>query len=189
MLRRLDCQLEETDDAIILKAPSYKETFLLIFIPLWLLGWFYGLIAVAISAFTGTLFRLNPDWHPGALTGFSLLWATVWIFSGLRLMLVWLKMAFGLETMKFEAQSVKVSFNILGLSRTKEYPVNSIWNLRQVEPISYWKPQIRRTFDPQMQTLAFDLNNKTIRFASGISKISAEQVVDWVQKKFPHYIP
>ncbi|NJK42843.1 MAG: hypothetical protein HC933_00050 [Pleurocapsa sp. SU_196_0] len=186
-------EVEETQQAVVLKAPFYREWFSLLVthpVIMGIGGYFLVRVfdGVTKSGLRGNRSLFSLDW-PIVLWLFAML--LLWLWTGFQ----WLKMVFGMETVRFTGQSVIITKQVLLYSSQKTYVGVNVGYVRQLDPTPFWK----RSYTEQrswgnyidgefrMHRLAFDSNNKTIQFASGVSSEQANNALERIEAKFPHY--
>lgn len=132
----------------------------LVFIPIWLVGWFAGEVAVGAALVAGPLgVSLTKGGPPemGVLM-FMAFWLAFWTFGGIVAALSWLWMLAGVQTVEIDSGTLTIRSEMLGWRRTRSYLVETVRGIR-VDRI-----RERKRVSP-IFNLAFDYGGKTIRFA------------------------
>ena len=118
--------LEQMTGGIRTLIPTRRNWFVILFLCVWLCGWFFGFTAVA-----GIL--LNPSQSDGAPDGFLLIWITGWTLGGAFAIVAVLWQLFGQEIISIEQGLMSHRVEILGLGRTRSYMLDQVLHLRTVD--------------------------------------------------------
>jgi hypothetical protein len=180
--------IKETQNTLEIRIPSAKNWMALIFLPIWLCGWGFGLVSVLKATFSGQIVVAEPGSNfPPAL--FVLIWLTLWTAGGLFAGYIWWRMAFGAETLKIGATSISMGRSMSWFERERSFDAQHIWRLRTVPIPAFSIFENRANLWWGSPSLAFDYGSRTVRFGAGIDEAEAYQILELVQKKFPEYAP
>lgn len=150
----------------------------LIFIPVWLTFWTFG----GVMAMKWVL-------HPGPSTSraFILLWLLGWAAGETWAVYQWFWTAFGKEIVLAKEGALTVKRDVLGLGRTRSFPIGSVANLRAcgVFPsTSYWD-----TYLAQMKlgggSVGFDIQGQIVRFRIQLTEPEAQDIVRQLKPYLP----
>ena len=147
-----------------------KEWGSLIFLPVWLTAWAFGLVLA-------TKWILHPE--PNTPRALISLWLLGWLLGGLWAVYQWLWTAFGKEVVQVKEESLNVKRDVLGFGRSRSFPIGSIANLRAsgIFPSnSYWLNHFTRT-TLGGSTVAFDHRDKISRFGIQLTEPEAQEAV------------
>jgi hypothetical protein len=161
---------------------------MIIFLPIWLCGWAFGLVTAFWSLTTGTVERLNPN-SPFSPSLFLVVWLIGWTVGGGFALFTWLRMVFGVEILEFKNNVISIKQKILSFEQSRDYDPQHIWRLRTVAIPAASIFNNHHYWGQNMQSLAFDYGARTIRFGSGIDEAEAAQILELIQQKFPQYRP
>lgn len=113
-------EISREPDGITARIKMRKNGFVLIFHPIWLIGWTFGLIS--------SLTSMADD---GEEKGFLIFWLVGWIVVGGFAITVWAWNAFGREVISISRTSFTYRREILGRTLTKKtVPLVELSNLR-----------------------------------------------------------
>lgn len=174
--------IQETPNGLQIVIPSRKNMFIIIFLSIWLAGWFCG----GLSAFAAIL-------NDKSLSGenlFMIGWLIIWMVIGTSALYIWLWNLLGKEVVVINNSGLVIKHEIFGYGRKKEYESMYIKNIR-VSP----QPFNLFNFSSGLQAwgigggfIAFDYGAKTYRFGASIDEAEAYQIVERIKKRFPIYI-
>jgi hypothetical protein len=147
-----------------------KEWSALIFLPLWLAIWtFAGIVAMK--------WVLRPA--PSTPRAFVSLWLVGWALGEAWAVYSWSWTAFGKEILEVKEGVLTTKRDILGLGRSRRFPIGSVANLRAsgiFPSSSNWENYLT-----QMKlgggTVAFDSQGKIVRFGIQLTEPEAQEVV------------
>jgi hypothetical protein len=175
--------IEERSDSLLVQIPTAKSWFMLLFLPLWLCGWGFGVVMVGRSLLEGR----TSSGLASAPPLFLLVWGTAWIIGGGFALLSWVRLAVGVEVSEFTSRSIAVGEKILMLDRGRSYDQLSISRLRTIHvPV----PSVfdnASAWNGGAPSLGFDYGARTIRFGKGIDEAEAHAILERVVEKFPQY--
>lgn len=173
----------DTAEGVVVSTPARKNWFILIFMPVWLIGWAVGGVAAASQLFAADSFR-------GESQLFLIAWLTLWTLFGLLALLLFLWTLLGVERVTFGAHSVSIRREVLGLGLTREYDFSHVHRLRVA-------PDSINLFDPRSAIrfwgfggglIAFDYGSSTVRFGGGVDEAEANRVIGKIASRFPSII-
>ncbi len=180
-------KIEEHTESILIRIPVTKNWIMLIFLPIWLCGWAFGLFMASRMFLSGTTEKFNSS------SSFSMVFLAVWLIGwtvgGGYAIYTWLRMVFGIEILEFKNDMISIKQQLLTFKQNRDYNPEHIWRLRTI-PIP--APSIfdnRQYWGQATQSLAFDYGARTIRFGNGIDEAEATQILEMVRQKFPQYHP
>jgi hypothetical protein len=149
--------------------PAPRNWFLVFFLPLWLVGWVVGEVAVGAKVFT--------DPPSGGEGFFLIVWLVLWSLGGLLFTFFWLWNLAGKEIVALDDEAISIRYAIGGIGWTRRFDRAEVRDLR-VSPsgaMDFWAG-----FGWWLGgngTIAFDYGARTYRFARGIDEAEAKQVV------------
>lgn len=163
-----------------IRIPSSKNWFIIIFMTVWMGGWFLGE--------TSAIHDLLSSDHIG-IDSFMVFWLIGWTIGGLFALLVLIWSLLGQETIVIENGIFVVSKGILEIGLIKKsYDLNSIKNL-ELNPESAGfdsffgqKKKIGDFWGLTGGKIRFDYGMKTIKFGIGIDEAEARFLIEEVKK-------
>jgi hypothetical protein len=169
----------ETAEGFLVSTPARRNWFVMLFLPLWLIGWFMGEVAVGNQL-------LDPGRGQHEETLFLVVWLIAWTFGGLAAIVLLLWTTVGVERVKIGGDAIIIRREVLGVGFSREYDSNHAGNLRVA-------PDAFSMFDPRNAfrfwglgggPVAFDYGSSTVRFGSGLDEAEASRVVSRVVSRF-----
>jgi len=166
---------------LLIKIPSKKNWFIILFLAAWMGGWFIG----ETSAINGLLSSDDIG-----VNGFMLIWLVGWTIGGLFAIIVLLWSLFGQETIQIERDILSVSKGIFDVGLIKKnYELNCIENL-EINPestgIDSLFGQNKKIGDFWGLTggkLRFDYGMKTIKLGIGIDEAEARYLIKEIKNR------
>lgn len=160
----------ETVDGFEVTMPARRNIFALCFLPLWLVGWVFGEVAVSHELLTAT--SLDPQ------RLFLVVWLAGWTLGGGFALLIWLWMLAGRERVVLGHAALSVGRELFGLRRVKDYDLASVRNLRAgvVPGSAFATPAAARFAHVIGGSLQFDYGSKTIRFGASLEEAEAKRL-------------
>ena len=149
---------------------------MLIFLPIWLIGWTIG-GGAAIMQLTSV---------QGYEAWFLLVWLCGWLAGELFALYAFLWLAFGYEIIKLEHRNLSIKRSIFGYGPTENYETQKITNLRAsgfFAPMMSWSHGMAQ-WGLSGCTVAFDYDTKTKRFGINLSETDANQLVSTIKSRF-----
>jgi hypothetical protein len=166
--------------SLLIKIPSKKNWFIIIFLAAWLGGWFMGE--------TSAINELRSGDNAG-VNSFMLFWLFGWTVGGLLAITILLWSLFGQETIEIKSGVLSISKGILDLGLLKKnYDLNNIKNLElNIEPSgmeSFFdqKKKIGDFWGFTGGKIRFDYGMKTIKSGIGIDEAEARYLIDKIKK-------
>lgn len=164
-----------------IKIPSRKNWFIIIFLSVWMAGWFMGESFAINELFSGG--NIGSD-------AFLLFWLAGWTVGGFFAITILLWSLFGQETLEIERGIFKISKGISEFKLySKSYDSNSIKNFElNPEPagmnsIFGHKKNMGDYFGFTGGKIRFDYGMKTIKFGSGIDEAEARYLIEEIAKR------
>jgi hypothetical protein len=152
--------------------PAKKNWFVLVFLPVWLTGWAFGLAGASHELVSG---RMRDEAGP-----FLVVWLVGWSLGGAFALYTWLWNAVGREIVGIGPGILAIRREVAGLGRTREYDLVEVKNLRvsPAPPDPFGWGGSARLGGSGTGTMAFDYGAKTVRFGGGIDEAEAATVID-----------
>jgi hypothetical protein len=153
--------------------PVRRNPFVLVFLPVWLLGW------AALGGASAARRIMAPE-GPGGGRLFLAVWLTVWTLAVVRALGAWLWTAMGREIVALTPSSLRLRFDVAGLGYARVYELVQVRNLRVTTPPAF-PPLGWGTRGPfginGLGSIAFDYGATTVRFGSSLDESEAAMVV------------
>jgi hypothetical protein len=156
------------DDVLRLRVtiPVRRNWFVVFFLPLWLIGWAVGEVAV--------LTKVLNDPPTGGEGPFVLVWLVMWNIIGPVFAFYWLWNITGKEIVTLDEEALTVRYALGPVGWTRRFDRHEVADLRVSAPataefrsLAWW---------PGGGTIAFDYGARTHRFAAGLDEAEAKQV-------------
>ncbi len=167
--------------SLLIKIPSKKNWFIILFLAAWMGGWFMG----ETSAINELLSSDN-----NGVNSFMLFWLVGWTIGGLFAITILIWTLLGQETIQIESGVLSISKGILDIGLFKKnYDLNNIKNLElNPEPIGMdslfgQKKKIGDFWGITGGKLRFDYGMKTIKLGIGIDEAEARYLIDEIKKR------
>ncbi|MDS4026800.1 MAG: hypothetical protein RKO25_07440 [Candidatus Contendobacter sp.] len=149
----------------------------MLFLPIWLVGWAFGEVMATAAL-------LTPGTDANKL--FLGVWLCMWTLGGFFAIFALAWMIAGREIVSVNGQDLVHVRTVSGISRSKEYTLSAVSNLRaspqqfslsnQDADFEYW--------GLSGGSIAFDYGKSTHRFGAGLNDAEAEHVVSSLKKRF-----
>jgi hypothetical protein len=146
--------------------PVRRNWFVVVFLPLWLIGWGVGEVSV--------LTKVLNDPPTGGEGPFVLVWLVMWNIIGPVFTAFWLWNIAGKEIVALDDEFLTVRYALGPVGWTRRFDRREVVDLRMSPPatadfrsLSWW---------PGGGMIAFDYGARTYRFASGLDEAEAKQV-------------
>jgi hypothetical protein len=155
--------------------PAPRNWFLVVFLPLWLVGWAVGEVAVAGKLLT------NPPSGGEAL--FLLVWLTLWSVGGVLFTFFWLWNLAGKEIVAVDEEALTVRYALGPAGWTRRFDRREMRDLRVSQSGTM---DFRSSFGWWLGgsgTVAFDYGARTYRFGRGVDEAEAKQVVAELRRR------
>ena len=157
--------------------PVRRQVVALLFLGVWLAGWFVGEVTAITRVFSG-----RPD-DPEA---FLFIWLIFWTAGGSVAACLWLWMLAGKERILMGSSALRIKREVLGLGPTHTYELFRIRNLR-VAPYAAGPRDTRATLGMSGIAggpIAFEYEEKTVRFGAALDQPEAQAIVDRMRQRF-----
>jgi hypothetical protein len=164
----------KTGNNIEIQIPTKKNWFVIIFLTVWMGGWFLGEISVI------TILLTNDT--PLFANAFLLFWLTGWTVGGLFMMRTFLWSIAGLEIIKVENGILEIGRQILNFKKTKKYQISEVRHLT-INPVStndIWGIGNQRNIFSLSNNglIKFDYGLKTLKFGGGIEEAEGRLLIE-----------
>ena len=164
-------------EGLTILMPSRRLLPVVVFLPLWLIGWGFGETFAIRTLVSGT----GPG---GAFPGmFLAVWLTFWTIGGLVAVSLWLWMMFGQERIVVGNGRFVHSYELFGLTRPREYDVQAIRNLRSIENLPTYASSRGpfRAYGVGVGAIAFDYGAKTVHAGASLDEAEGRMIVQRIQ--------
>ena len=172
-------RLREEVEALRIDIPLPRNWLLLLFVPVWLIGWAMGLISVG----SGVVAALAQ----GRMSGlFLIAWLVLWLAGGVFISYAWLLNLIGREVVRIDRSKLVLRSEIGGLGRSREFDLTHVRDLRAT-PAPFNPRDFKSTFQfwgIGGGSIAFDYGAKTERFGAGLDEAKAKQLVLHLKQRF-----
>jgi hypothetical protein len=165
---------------LIIRIPSKKNWFIILFLIAWLGGWYMGE--------SSTIKELIASDDIGE-NGFLIFWLFGWTLGGLFAIVVLLWTIIGQETIIVEQSILKLKKGLLDLGLiSKDYDLQSIKNF-ELSPVTSFidmfaqSKKIGDFWGVTGGNLKFDYGMKTIKFGIGIDEAEAKYLLEQIGKR------
>jgi hypothetical protein len=167
--------LDRTADGIRAIIPAAKNWFLLLFLSVWLCGWFFG-ESSAIATLAGHSFsgKVQP-------VGFLAIWLLFWTAGGVAVVATLLWQFSGREIIALNSTRLTYRIEAFVFGRSRSYPIRDVTDLRaSVSP--FYRLQRWGRFGLPFGadgagSVVFDYGGRTIRMAPGLDEAEAKMLV------------
>jgi hypothetical protein len=170
---RLEAHIEPTiGGGFRLTMPKRRALFPMLFLPVWLVGWAIGEIAVLRHLLTGS--------HSGAPPLFMLVWVTGWTLGGGWALATVAWLVAGRERVRVEHGTLTLEQVVGPVGRRRSYDLRHVTGLRTVRQTSQELIAGNMTAFGfgRRGGLAFDYGTSTIRWGAGLDEAEAGVVVE-----------
>ena len=174
--------IEGGPEGLEIVIPARRNLFALVFLGIWLVGWFMGEVTAMVAA--ASIGRRAAD-------AFLLLWLLLWTVGGCFAAYSWIWMLVGKEHLLLGTSALRVKRDILGLGRTRSYELFKIRNLRVTDQHAANRPVVPRDrrgslgpWGPGGGSIAFDYEGKTVKFGGSIDAAEARMIVERMKARF-----
>lgn len=155
----------ETAEGLELATPAPKNRALLLFLGVWMVGWFFG----EMSAINSIRESLEPGSQAGAPDLFLVIWLIGWTIGGVYAAGLWLWNIAGTERVTITGTEIRIRKEVAGVGRTRRYPTAGVSDLRVKD---------------EQGAIAFDVDTATVSCAKGVSRMEAELYIDRIGRRF-----
>lgn len=160
----------------VISIPARRNVFVLVLLPLWMVGWAFGEIAVL------RILREGLE-GPGL---FLLVWFVFWTIGGVLAVVAWLWMIGGREILELHPSRLVQRHVLFGLARSRAFDVTNVRNVR-VSPemitgsTMNWGWRGRGVLGGM---IAFDYGAGTVRIAGQIDEGEAATIVRAIEERY-----
>jgi hypothetical protein len=165
--------IEANGAGLRITIPAKAQAFVTFFLPFWLVAWAVGEVMVSRQLLT------NPNFGAGGSI-FAIAWLGAWTVGGAWAAAYLLWNIAGREIIELNSMILKRRKQIPIFSRSKEYAIANIANLRlaPASPQSLWYNQQNMSFLGFKEgTISFDYGRDTHYLASGLDEADAKYVI------------
>ncbi|WP_119270679.1 hypothetical protein [Taklimakanibacter deserti] len=173
--------IEQNGAGLRITIPAVTQAFGVIFISLWLIGWAFGEVMVSRQLF-GSQSVQNSS-QGGSL--FMLVWLAAWTLGGGWAIYTLLWQLAGKEIIELTTTSLRQRKQIPLFSRSKEYALANIANLRVAPPRPrfYQGQYMIQGLSFKDGAISFDYGRDTHHLASGLDEADAKYVIGEMCKR------
>ena len=170
--------IEQVGSGLRIIIPARMQVFAVLFLPLWLVGWAFGEVTVARQ-----LFGSGLPANGGSL--FLTVWLTGWTLGGAWALYVLLWQLAGKEIIELTSTSLRQRKQISIFSRSREYAVATIKNMRLAPPtpVFYQGQYVMQGLTFKEGTIAFDYGRDTHHLGAGLDEADADYVIGEMRKR------
>ncbi len=163
-----------TPDEIQISSP--KNIFMLLFMPVWLIGWTIGGSVAMWQVISG---QTKEAW-------FLIIWLCGWLVGEIFVLYAFLWGAFGKELIMAERGIIKIKRSIFGYGPSRQFELAKLSNLRAS---GFFATTMSWSFNMAYWgitggTVAFDYENKPKRFGINLNEEDANQLVKTMKNRF-----
>lgn len=175
--------IEHDGSELRITIPAPQQAFGILFVSLWLILWTVGEYFAAREFWTGQFFQKPEAFLP--------IWFAGWTLGGAFMIYTLLWQLAGKEIIEINSTSLKQTKQLLLLSRSREYAVANIANVRLAPPEPKY---VRGKYYIQSQSfnagaIAFDYGRDTCRLAQGLDEAEVEHVIGEMRKRVKSLSP
>jgi hypothetical protein len=152
--------------------PTRKNWFIIIFMTVWMGGWFMGEMSVITTLLSGDA--------PIFANAFLLVWLAAWTMGGLLCITILFWSLVGQEIIKVENGVAEIGKQIFSLKRSRKYHINEIRHLA-VNPTfdnNIWGMGYQNFYGLKGGSIKFDYGMKTLKFGSGIDEAEGRLMIE-----------
>lgn len=167
-------RIDEDSDGLGFCIPARREVFGFLFLAVWLVITFFGLMFAIPLIAGGEKPRL-----------FLIVWSILWTLGGARAAFTEIWMIAGQERVLLKTRTLLHRYEVFGIGRGREYELARVRNLR-VSPVSlpaWWERARSEFWEPGGGVVAFDYGAKTIRFGAALDEAEANMVVSRMKER------
>jgi hypothetical protein len=153
-----------------------KNIFMLLFMPIWLTGWTIGGGVAMWQVISGQ----------GKETWFLLVWLCGWLAGELFMLYAFLWSTFGKELITTEHGTINIKRSIFRYGLSKQYQTTKMSNLRAsgfFATMMSWNYSMAY-WGLTGGTVAFDYENKSVRFGINLNEDDANELVKTMKSRF-----
>lgn len=169
--------IDNVGEKICISIPTAKNIFKIVFLFVWLGGWFMGETTVAAQLFSG---KLRGD-------SFLFFWLCAWTIGGCWAIIMLMWNLAGSERITVAQGMLRIEKKILGFSKSREYSLSAIRDFR-VEKDGNSNSLFANRGGMQFWgyvngPIMFDYGMKTIKFGLGIDEAEAKHILGILSEK------
>jgi hypothetical protein len=161
-------------DGMQIVIPARKRIFVLLFLPVWLVGWAFGEV---------TAIRGLGDAHVND-NGFLAFWLLGWSVGGAFALFALLWNLAGREILRFGSGVFAYRRAIGALGYTKRYELSQVRDLRAVPAPAWGSRNGANTWGLTGGQIAFDYGSSTVNVGNGVDEAEAKDLVEQVKRRY-----
>ena len=167
--------IEQSGAGLRITIPAETRLFTTAFLGLWMIGWVFGEVTVVHQLFYG----LPESRFPAPASFFLLAWLALWTLGGGWCVATLLWNASGKEIIELNSMTLKRIKQIPIFSRSREYKVANIANLRPAPPMptSWYDEQDLSSLTFKEGAITFDYGRATYHLGTGLDEADAKYVI------------
>ncbi len=158
----------------IIEIPTKKNYFILLFLPAWLGGWFFGFESAGTQIFS--------DLSSGITNGFLIFWLSGWTIGGGFAIFSFLWNAFGKETIISTHDKLTIYKNIFSIGLKRDYIKNEIKNMNidihEKDNSFFSKSKNWEAWGFTKGIINFEYGMRTINFGINIDEPEAKYLIE-----------
>jgi hypothetical protein len=169
----------DTAEGVLVSTPVRKNWFILLFLPVWLIGWAVGEVSVGREL-------LDFEQARGEPILFMVVWLIFWTIGGVFCFALFLWSLFGVENVAVGGSTVSIRREVLGVGYAREYEMTHARNLRVSNaPMNMFDLRAGLSFwGLGGGLIAFDYGSSTVRFGAGLEEAESARVVARILARF-----
>lgn len=178
---KMRSRIEEKEGTLEITIPSKKQIFVCLFLPCWLVGWFFG-------EMHGIETLRDPSTETSARQ-FMYVWLTGWTIGGTVAILSLMWMLLGKEVIQVNRQFITIKKNIFGLGKLKQYQSSHIKDIRILPTVKndQYTENNLSFWGVTGGNIAFDYGHNTHRFGGGIDEAEAKEILRRILNRNPDF--
>lgn len=170
--------IEDNFDSVRITIPAKKNYFIILFMCVWLCGWFFGETSVIRELLNSTIKETNL---------FSIVWLAGWTLGGLFALKTIYWLLLGKECIEIGKGVLIMKRQGDPLSKTTFYDLNSCLSFRVQDDqmnVGSGRYNTLKSLNGRTGTIAFDYGMKTIRFGENMDEAEGKYLLNLlIQKK------
>ena len=170
-------RIEGGPEGLEIVIPAGRNVFVVVFLGVWLAGWFMGEMNVLAQIRSGRMGQ------PGA---FVIFWLLFWTAGGLVAVYVWLWRLVGKERILMGTSTLRMTHDILGFGRTRVYELRKIARFQVVPPSvgSGNRDVAARLSGLAGGAIEFEYERRAIRFGFSLDEAEARTIVERMRQRY-----
>lgn len=172
-------EVRETASGLEIAVPAPRHLFIMLFLPIWLIGWAFGFVSALAEITSGS--GTGPEL-------FLIVWLTMWTLGGGAALVTFLWMLGGKQIIRVERNQLSIRWDLFGLGFSREYDAAHIARLRIGEARGFNAFDMARAGDfwgISGGLLVFDYGARTIRFGLGMHEAEASALLPRIVRALP----